>query len=230
MDGDGFGGDNYGGGDSYSSNNDTSYAATGSSSSTVPSSSQPVQHPPPNGGDDGDGSLDLGGLPTLGNLLGPQGFGLHVGADDGGNNLPSASAAGIGLEISGANGDGSLLNASADDSTLLDVGANGPAPDTGIDIGIFADAPEGDGLINVASGGDSVLEIGAGEGGLPNNDPDAASLDVSAAYDPSTGVTIDAAVSGDNPDTGLLGGLISDGDSFAAASPVLDLLDQVAIG
>jgi hypothetical protein len=35
---------------------------------------------------------------------------------------------------------------------------------------------EGDGLINVASGGDNVLEIEAGEGGLPNNGLDAASL------------------------------------------------------
>ena len=187
------------------------------------------------GGNDGDSSLYPGGPLDLSSLLGPQGFELHAGTNDGGNNPPNVSASGLGVEIealSGENGNGSLIYASADDNTLLDVNANGPEPGAGIDIGIFDDAHEGDGLVNVASSGDNVIEIMAGEGGLPDNGLNAASLDVSAEYDPATGTTIGAAVSGgaDNPDTVSLSGLISDGESLGAALPVVDMVADVGIG
>jgi len=234
MDGDGFGGNDTFGGDNYGGGNES--APSSSPASSPPTGQQYAGEKGDGGGegDDGDSSLNLGGLLDLNSLLGPQGFELHAGTNDGDNN-PNVSASGIGVEIdalSGEKGSGSLFNASADDNTLLDLKANGPDPDAGIDIGIFDDAPEGDGLVNVASGGDNVIEIGAGDGGLPDNALNAASLDVSAEYDPATGTTIDAAVSGsaDNPDTVSLGGLISDGDSLGAALPVVDIVADVGIG
>ena len=231
MDGDGFGGSDSFGGDNYGGGNDS---GTSGSANSPPTGQQVGSGGDGGaGGNDGDSSLNPGGPLDLSSLLGPQGFELHAGTHDGGNNPPHVSASGIGVEIealSGPNGNGSLIYASADDNTLLDANANGPQPDAGIDIGLFNDAPEGDGLVNVASGSDNVVEIGAGEGGL--NGLNAASLDVSAEYDPATGTTIGAAVSGgaDNPDTVSLGGLISDGESLGAALPVVDMVADVGIG